>query len=1448
MADEAPRRIVVIAPDGYPSFNADFRTGLDEQIDVVVSWFRGPEVESAACRLSVLRPTSLHQLEDLVRSEDLAGLHKDQPTVLYITGHGVQDSSRRHFLLFPASQEGSLRNTALVTADLVESVLSSASEQILVFVDSCHAGALHAELAERLRSLPPDRRRLRTIAVITVGDFDEKPRVGEFAEILFKLFERFRSPQNGYVQQYLSFRDLAFEMANLFEEEDSLLEPLWVWPRSSPTPVATRCIPNPGYQPMSPIVEPARQQLAQAFSTEPYWRSRASGQYSDLAAGWYFSGRRRILQQLSAFLLHDAGTAIVTGEAGSGKSAILAQLAVLTDPTFRERPEFHVAVQRFGAELIPPLASVDVALYLHNLPLEQVVGQLAELLAVAPAQAPGETVNRLLAHFQSRAAVTTIAFDGLDEAVQPEAVIFDVIGRFLAVADAEGRPLVRLLVGLRSERPTDISEPNHGGLLGLLVRVAENARPDDAPLVLRTDRSADVTSDIAEYVERILTEGAGEGAFVRRDREVERAAHAIAEAVSPSFLDARFAAARLRASGDIRRATSAAFLGRLRAGTLELFKSDVQEESRRLGVAADRIVGVLRAVAFAGGAGLPWAGVWERVAAALIDDPDLRPEEVGRMIAAIQRGRLSGYLASGIEDERVVYRPAHTRIGEILRNDPELIAPRSESLTALDPDERFDIASNHRAIAEALLAQYRQGADEFGPHPYVRRHLVRHAALGGALTDGTVPVDFLPWETSGQVRKLIIQGVGDDASIVGLHAWALAEPYLGDADQPSRRSTLAFQLVASGSDDHSAVLAPVVHTRWVNWRGEFRHVSGWDSPTWAVLPLVRGDGRCVVAAASTDCSIRLVSLDSGTEVCPPLLGHTGRVRAFAHAWLDDHELLLSGADDATVRVWDLATGRASGVPLIGHHGSVTAIATVRFGDLDLLATGSVDGSVLLWDIRSRERFGDPLVVLGSAVFTLAVAKAGGYPIVVAGAVDGTIRRWGVADGIEIGTPIQAYVRSVVVARIGSRAVIVSGGEQGALVWDLITGDQIGEPFDRHRYGVWGVDVVHREGRPTVLSAGGDRDIRVWDLETRQELSAPLVGHERGIHELVTATVNGRPIAVSASLDTTVRAWDVLSLREFDGLLLGSANVVNAVDVLQRDGQAVVACGSSDTAVTLLDLETGQFLERLPVGHTRGINALVQVDDTSTVTGAEDGLVIVARLSGDMAGQRHILDAGAGPVTSVDVIAVEGRDLILAAYEDHVVRIWDIDALVEAGPEVHHHAGAVRAVRAVRLGGRPVAVSAGDDRMVYVWDVRSGELVLPPLAGHNDWILGLATLELDDRLVIVSASDDRTVRVWDVENDQVRESIIRGHTGWVNSVAIGMIGGRIVVASAADDQSVRIWDVETEAEVHRVVVGSPMLSMKFVPVVGSADVRLVMGGIAGVAQLAIGPDVFGDGAI
>jgi len=143
----------------------------------------------------------------------------------------------------------------------------------------------------------------------------------------------------------------------------------------------------------------------------------------------------------------------------------------------------------------------------------------------------------------------------------------------------------------------------------------------------------------------------------------------------PSFLDARLAGRRLREADGQIQPDDPTWLESLGEGTLGLLRSDLQDAATETRYPAAELLAVLRAAAYAQGAGIPWAEIWPAVSAAVLDRP--LPDADGA-IAEMLGGRLSGYLARDVADGRTVYRPAHERLAQVLRGDPSRILHRHQ--------------------------------------------------------------------------------------------------------------------------------------------------------------------------------------------------------------------------------------------------------------------------------------------------------------------------------------------------------------------------------------------------------------------------------------------------------------------------------------------------------------------------------------------------------------------------------------------------------------------------------------------------------------------------------------------------------------------------------------------------------------------------------------------------
>jgi hypothetical protein len=186
---------------------------------------------------------------------------------------------------------------------------------------------------------------------------------------------------------------------------------------------------------------------------------------------------------------------------------------------------------------------------------------------------------------------------------------------------------------------------------------------------VRTDGPG-VTDDIAAYVSALL--GPRMGTYTDDSEQRQVLAHTVAEMVTPSFLDAKLAGDRLREQSYRQDPADPDWLASLDEGTVGLLCRDLNDIAT-YDRPATHLLAILRAAAFAPGAGIPWADVWPAVAEAILSQPLL---EADQLIRYVLDSRLAGYFARDSEDGYIVHRLSHEKIAEVLRRSPQRLLAR----------------------------------------------------------------------------------------------------------------------------------------------------------------------------------------------------------------------------------------------------------------------------------------------------------------------------------------------------------------------------------------------------------------------------------------------------------------------------------------------------------------------------------------------------------------------------------------------------------------------------------------------------------------------------------------------------------------------------------------------------------------------------------------------------
>ncbi|WP_329064570.1 hypothetical protein [Streptomyces sp. NBC_01429] len=678
------RTLLTLAVRDYGDGDEEFTEGIDEQLAVVREWWGAHDTPDPFRHIPSPELTERHDVERFLHDSGVREL-RGRALVVFVTGHGVTGSSNAHFLELPKTDEKRLLATAIRTSEIVTAALDSHAENVLVIVNTCFAGRIQAELASLYEDIRRSRRTECRIDVIVTCDHDSRVLVRRFPGVLRAVLNRLRTSAE-ITTPWLSVADLLAEFENeLGGDSARVRHRLRRVVDGGGQTAVTPCLPNPGYRPVRELVAAARRQVATSADEVDSWLSRASGRPNEQDAGWYFRGRERLNSRTAAFLGSPYGVLLITGTAGSGKSAVLARAVTLSDPEFRHTPAYQQALELAEPATVPPEKSVTAAVLARHRGTAALVADLLLGLDIEPVQ-PGpedDTVSlwsaQLAAHLATPGPRVTLVVDGLDEASDPSGIIRDVLAPLSAFcapgpAAAPGgvpgpRPArrtrqtreLRLLVGVRSSRPLNGTgaRDHEPSLLGALRGAFPAAR------VERTDDAA-AEQDIVEYLHALIGPRS-----CSPDAMVE-AVRTVARLVAPSFLDARLAGEQLRSAADpLATVADPEWQELLKAGTTGLLQRDLRLVAAE-GLPSDVALALLRASAHAQGAGVPWANVWPAIAEVFLDRPLENPDEA---IGKLLNSRLDGYLAHAQEDDRRVYRPAHEALVATLKDkSDELLA------------------------------------------------------------------------------------------------------------------------------------------------------------------------------------------------------------------------------------------------------------------------------------------------------------------------------------------------------------------------------------------------------------------------------------------------------------------------------------------------------------------------------------------------------------------------------------------------------------------------------------------------------------------------------------------------------------------------------------------------------------------------------------------------------
>ncbi|MFD9373229.1 caspase family protein [Streptomyces sp. NPDC060020] len=613
------------------------------------------------------------------------------PAVVLWSGHGVLDRQGLRLILHDTedARYGDETYSAIL---LTEAAMRSGADQMLLLIDTCHAGAGVMESLDTAfdvltaQNLPPGRS--TWLGVLASSRPQEK---AEAAGILLDTLTRVlrEGPRSEDYRHEWSSRNGQVSGATVIHTV------LAQWPEE----VGHKPVPAMFGEPRLMFDNPLRKAASEPELVEHLVRASRGAPVDD--GGWFFTGRYNVLGQITEWLdARQPGLFLVTGSAGCGKSAVLGRIATLSDPAHRADIVAHGALS--GDDPDPGEGSVDASLHLRGYTVQQLAEAVARELDLPFPQTPAALIAEVEKKWPASGPhrLPALVLDGLDEAAPDEA--YPIVEQLLAPLSR----LVCVLLGSRNRpfRPhQELQEP-----LDEAVRRLGGVRAHTSDL----DDEADTEHDIRTYCLRRLE------ARELPDGEAATAAGLIADRAFDhpgGFLFARMATdsviRRFAASGSegwdweetIPSSISAAFTEDLAQGLQR------ERDGERLPHAAQDL---LTALAWSAGNGMPARGVWEAAASALASGgTTYGPEDVDWLLNTYGR-----YVVEDSDGVQAVYRLYHREFVGHLRNSSE------------GSDPAYRVA---RALVDLLREQTADATMIEAANPYLRGALAAHAAIAG---------------------------------------------------------------------------------------------------------------------------------------------------------------------------------------------------------------------------------------------------------------------------------------------------------------------------------------------------------------------------------------------------------------------------------------------------------------------------------------------------------------------------------------------------------------------------------------------------------------------------------------------------------------------------------------------------------------------------------------------
>ncbi|HLU29298.1 MAG TPA: Hsp70 family protein [Glycomyces sp.] len=275
-------------------------------------------------------------------------------------------------------------------------------------------------------------------------------------------------------------------------------------------------------------------------------------------------------------------------------------------------------------------------------------------------------------------------------------------------------------------------------------------------------------------------------------------------------------------------------------------------------------------------------------------------------------------------------------------------------------------------------------------------------------------------------------------------------------------------VVVTGGEDY------LVRVWALETGGEFGEYRGHREPVTDLEVTMDGDRPVVI---STDYREEHVwYLDDSAEAAPPRDSNTEAI-----FWIGSFESAPAYADD--YRIYQLFTGDELDFydrPYASFWGMMEIDGLLR-------GVGVEENRVFVSDLETGEYVGATFDQLSTDVVEFTTAVVDGTPIALTATATGAVQAWDLDTAGAYGTAFTEQYQTVEELRVvdlGDTTGVLVRGERALSLWDLSTGERIGESFGQLTGEVaWtNAAVADIGGHPVAVAASDDGHVAVWSLK------------------------------------------------------------------------------------------------------------------------------------------------------------------------------------------------------------------------------------------------------------------------------------------------------------------------------------------------------------------------------